>query len=121
MSLISFDLFSLEEKPKRKIKPIQINEAGIYTIQYTTLPNLWSISPYIDDLTLLPLQLAIRKAVEEDRAMFLPIAGAKGLGKSTLAGWLAYNYYKDWEKVKENFVFTLDQFINLIQNKNDAS
>ena len=93
---------------------------GVATIQYTKIPDYWSQSPYVDNLTVLPLAEVIRKSVEENRGVFIPITGAKGLGKSTLAGWLAYSYYKDWELVKKHFIFTLDQLLFLIESSKAA-
>lgn len=121
MSISSLTLWDdtlshLPEAPPPK-EPKRKTYHGLATVQYTTIPDYWSQSPYVDTLTILPLAEVIRRSVEENRGVFIPICGAKGLGKSTLAGWLAYSYYKDWEKVKEHFIFTLDQLLYMIENR----
>ena len=119
MSITTLELWNdLLSPSKEEVEDVKLHVYdGIQTMQYTALPNYWSQSPYVDDLTLLPLAEVIRRSVKENRGVFIPVCGAKGLGKSTLAGWLAYSYYGDWEKVKEHFVFTLDQLLYLIQTR----
>ena len=56
----------------------------------------------------------IRKAILNDEWLPILIYGEKGKGKSTLALWIAYHIYGNWDTVLKYIVFTPLQFLEKI-------
>jgi hypothetical protein len=105
----------LREEPKPIPKSIGKEFLGRASVFYqnTLLPNYLNYAGNIDEMIFLPPTMAIKRAIKENYQLFLIIWGPKGFGKSELGLWLCYDYFGDWEKVKECVNFTLEQFISL--------
>ena len=52
-----------------------------------------------------------RKAVDTDDYMYIVIWGPRRCSKTTLAGWILYSLYRDWDKVIDAFIFNLPGLI----------
>lgn len=53
----------------------------------------------------------VRNAVDNDEYMWIVDWGPPRSSKTTLAGWICYSIYKDWDKVLNAFVFNLSQLL----------
>lgn len=55
-------------------------------------------------------------AVVDDRYMWFSVWGPPRCTKTTIAGWMLYSLYKDWNKVLEATVFNLPQVLFKLKN-----
>jgi replication-associated recombination protein RarA len=58
----------------------------------------------------------VRNAVYGDSWEWLIVWGPPRWSKTTLAGWILYSLYKDWDKVLDAFGYNLTQILYKIQN-----
>ena len=70
---------------------------------YDVLPN--TVSPRADALWRQSVSPDIHNAIIDDSYMFIVIHGPPRCSKSTLAMWLAFSVYEDWDKAIESTVF----------------
>jgi hypothetical protein len=85
------------------------------SIQVSKQPNdIWGPEPNPDIGG--RLQADIWNAIVHDRFMFITIWAPPRLGKTTLAGWLLYSIYRDWQKMLQATVFSLPQVLHRLRN-----
>lgn len=58
----------------------------------------------------------VYNAVYEDSYMWIVVWGAPRSTKTTIAGWILYSLYKDWDKVLAATIFNLPQLLNSLKN-----
>jgi len=81
-------------------------------------PNQLMQKRSLDDglILLIPSMMnMIWDAIRNDKHNVIPIWGEMGLGKTSLALWVLYRVYGDWELVKKNVVFTFHEMMALLK------
>ena len=56
------------------------------------------------------------RTVYDDKYMWLVVWGQARTAKTTMAGWILYSLYKDWNKVLDAFVYSLSQLLYKMKN-----
>lgn len=72
----------------------------------------------------MPIPVVVKdiwKAIHEDGYIWLVIWGRPRVGKSTVAMWLLYYVYKDWNKVLDAIIYNMPQLLYKLDHKIPAT